>query len=159
MQPLEYPPMDSEVVDLTAENLADEQLCCISRTKNAHPGGEGKRRVLSDRLREGHVFRKLNAKGVVFIEYAPLETAWVPVLGDNYLYLYCLWASGDHKGRGYGKALMEYCLADARVQGKSGGCLLGAKKQKAWLTDQVFARRFGFEVGAATDDGYELMAL
>lgn len=38
-------------------------------------------------------------------------------------------------------------------------CLLGAKKQKAWLTDQAFARKFGFEVVDATDDGYELLAL
>ena len=61
--------MDAEFVDLTAENLADEHLCCIIRTKKARPGVEAKRRWLSDRLREGHVFRKLNAKGVVFIEY------------------------------------------------------------------------------------------
>jgi hypothetical protein len=51
-------------------------------------------------LKEGHVFRKLNAKATVFIEYAPLETAWVPVTGDNYYYLYCLWVSGDCKGKG-----------------------------------------------------------
>ena len=81
------------------------------------------------------------------------------MLGDNYLYVYCLWAYGAGKGKGYGRALMEYCLADARVQGKSGVCLLGAKKQKAWLTDQAFARKFGFEVVDATDDGYELLAL
>ena len=47
----------------------------------------------------GHVFRKLNAKGVVFIEYAPLETAWVPVIGDNYYYIYCLWVAGPYKGK------------------------------------------------------------
>lgn len=93
--------MDAEFVDLTADNLADEHLCCIIRTKKAHPGVEAKRRWLSDRLREGHVFRKLNAKGVVFIEYAPLETAWVPVIGDNYYYIYCLWVAGPYKGNGY----------------------------------------------------------
>ena len=93
--------MDAEFVDLSAENLADEHLCCIIRTKKAHPGVEAKRRWLSDRLREGHVFRKLNAKGVVFIEYAPLETAWVPVTGDNYYYIYCLWVAGPYKGNGY----------------------------------------------------------
>ena len=76
-------------------------MCCIIRTKKAHPGVEAKRRWLSDRLREGHVFRKLNAKGVVFIEYAPLETAWVPVIGDNYYYIYCLWVAGPYKGNGY----------------------------------------------------------
>ena len=151
--------MDPEFVNLTPENLADEHLSCIIRVRKPHPGVEAKRQWLADRLREGHVFRKLQVKDPVFIEYAPLETAWVPVLGDNYLYVYCLWAYGAGKGKGYGRALMEYCLADARVQGKSGVCLLGAKKQKAWLTDQAFARKFGFEVVDATDDGYELLAL
>jgi len=54
-----------------------------------------------DRLKEGHVFRKLNAKATVFIEYAPLETAWVPIVGDNYYYVYCLWVCGSYKGKGY----------------------------------------------------------
>ena len=120
---------------------------------------EAKRQWLAQRLREGHVFRKLREKATVFIEYAPLETAWVPVLGDNYLYLYCLWASGDHKGRGYGKALMEYCLADARAKGRSGVCMLGAERQKAWLSDQSFARKYGFVPVDRTDYGYELLAL
>lgn len=152
-------PLNEEFVNLTAENLADEHLCCIIRTKKPHPGVEAKRQWLSDRLKEGHVFRKLNAKTTVFIEYAPLETAWVPITGDNYYYLYCLWVSGDCKGKGYGKALMEYCLADAKENRKSGICMLGAKKQKAWLSDQTFAKKFGFEVVDTTDNGYELLAL
>ena len=53
---------------------------------------------------------------------------------------------------------MEYCLADARAKGKSGVCMLGAKKQKAWLTDQAFAKKFGFEVADTTESGYELLA-
>lgn len=149
----------TDFVNLTPENLADQHLCCIIRTTKSHPGIEAKRRWLSDRLREGHVFRKLNAKGVVFIEYAPLETAWVPVTGDNYYYIYCLWVSGPYKGKGYAKALMEYCLADAKRNGKSGVCMLGAEKQKAWLSDCSFARKFGFEVVDTTDNGYELLAL
>ena len=54
---------------------------------------------------------------------------------------------------------MEYCLADAKEKGRSGICMLGAKKQKHWLSDQAFARRFGFEVVETTDYGYELLAL
>lgn len=151
--------MEAEWIDLTPENLAEEHLCCIIRTRKPHPGVEAKRQWLAQRLREGHVFRKLREKATVFIEYVPLETAWVPVLGDNYLYLYCLWASGDHKGRGYGKALMEHCLADARAKGRSGVCMLGAEKQKAWLSDQSFARKYGFVPVDRTDYGYELLAL
>ena len=82
--------MEPQFIDLTEENLPLEHLCCIIRSRKPHPGVEAKRRWLAERLREGHVFRKLDVKAPVFIEYAPLETAWVPVEGDNYLYLYCL---------------------------------------------------------------------
>ena len=54
---------------------------------------------------------------------------------------------------------MEYCLTDAKEKGKSGVCMLGSKKRKNWLSDQSFAKKFGFEVVDATDNGYELLAL
>jgi hypothetical protein len=50
-------------------------------------------------------------------------------------------------------------LADAKKKSKSGICMLGAQKQKSWLSDQSFAKRFGFEVVDTTDNGYELLAL
>lgn len=151
--------MNTEFVNLTPENLGNEHLCCIIRSKKPHRGIDAKRQWLSDRLKEGHVFRKLNARATVFIEYAPLETAWVPVIGENYYYIYCLWVTGGNKGKGYGTSLMEYCIADAREKGKSGICMLGAKKQKHWLSDQSFAKKFGFQVVDTTGDGYELLAL
>jgi hypothetical protein len=92
--------MIDDFVNLTIENLTDEHLCCIIRSKKTHQGIEAKRQWLSDRLTEGHVFRKLNAKATVFIEYAPLETAWVPIIGDKYYYVYCLWVLGNYKGKG-----------------------------------------------------------
>ena len=151
--------MEKDFINLTAENLDNEHLCCIIRTKKLHPGIEAKRKWLSERVKEGHVFRKLNAKATVFIEYAPLETAWVPIKGDNYYYIYCLWVLGNCKGQGYGKLLLEYCLADAKKKGKSGVCMLGSKKQKAWLSDQSFVKKFGFKVVDTIDNGYELLAL
>ncbi len=149
--------MDTDFINLTPENLATEHLSCLIRTKKVHPGVEAKRKWLADRLSEGHTFRKLNTNETVFIEYAPLETAWVPVVGENYIYLYCLWVAD--KGKGYGKALMEYCLEDAKRQGKFGVCMLGAQKQKGWLSDQSFAKKYGFEVVDETPNGYELLAL
>ncbi len=151
--------MTARFVNLTSDNLATEHLCCIIRSKKSHPGIDAKRRWLSDRLNEGHVFRKLNEKATVFIEFAPLEAAWVPITGNNYYYIYCLWVSGSYKGKGYGASLMEYCLADAKQKGRSGICMLGSKKQKSWLSDQSFAKKYGFEVVDSTDTGYELLAL
>lgn len=121
--------MEAEFINITEENADTEHLCCIIRTRTAHPGVETKRRWLKDRLKEGHVFRKLNINGTVFIEYAPLETAWVPITGDNFYYIYCLWVTGAPKGHGYGKQLMEYCINDAKMRNKSGICMLGSKNK------------------------------
>ena len=62
------------LIDLTQDNLDFEQLCCIVR-KKPHSGICAKREWLRERLREGHVFRKLAGAECAFIEYAPLETA------------------------------------------------------------------------------------
>ena len=109
--------MDEQFINLSPENLSEQHLCCIIRSKKPHPGVEAKRQWLAQRLREGHVFRKLDAKATVFIEYAPLETAWVPVAGGNFLYIYCLWVLGDYKGKGYGRALMERALTELQQMG------------------------------------------
>lgn len=146
-------------INITSNNLDTEHLCCIIRSKKQHPGVEAKRQWLSQRLKEGHIFRKLDAKATVFIEYAPSETAWVPINADNYYYIYCLWVTGDGKGKGYGRSLINYCIMDAKEKGKSGICMLGAKKQKAWLSDQSFAKKFGFYCADTTESGYELLAL
>ena len=151
--------MSNQFINLTVENLMQEHLCCIIRSKKPHPGVESKRSWLNERLEEGHVFRKLDTKGAVFIEYAPPETAWVPVEGENYLYIYCLWVAGEFKGKGYGRQLMEYCLANAKAREKAGVCMLGAKTQKAWLSGQAFAEKYGFETVDTTPDGYRLLVL
>ena len=150
--------MEEDFINLTPETLASEHLCCIIRAK-PHPGVDTKRAWLAERLPEGHVFRKLNTRACAFIEYAPLETAWVPILGENYLYIYCLWVQGAPKGHGYGQQLMEYCLDDARAHEKSGVCMLGAVRQKNWLSNQDFAKKYGFTAVDRTEDGYELLAL
>jgi len=146
-------------INLTAENIGRQNLCCCLHAPRPHAGVEKKREWLKARFSEGHVFRKLDEETSVFIEYAPLETAWTPVIGENYFYLYCLWVSGEHAGRGFGRALMDYCIADAKRQGRSGICLLGAERQQTWLCDQAFARHCGFQTVDRARGGYELLAL
>lgn len=148
-----------DFVNITAENIDSEHLCCIIRSKKTHPGIESKRAWLRERLNEGHVFRKLSVSGCVFIEYAPLEKAWTPIIGENYYYIYCLWVQGAPRGHGYAAELMNHCIDDAKKHGKSGICMLGAEKQKAWLSDQSFAKKFGFKCVDTAPGGYELLAL
>lgn len=151
--------MERRYLNLTAENINSQHLCCIIRKNKSHPGVEAKRRWLSERINEGHVFRKLDVDGCVFIEYTPLEKARVPIIGDNFLYIYCLWVGPEFKGHGYGSELMEYCIDDARKNGRSGICMLGADKQKSWLSNQKFAEKYGFATVDTTADGYRLLAM
>lgn len=144
---------------MTIDNLKSEHLCCAIADKKHQRGVEVKKAWLKGRITEGHIFRKLDAKGKVFIEYAPLETAWVPVLGENFIYIYCLWVSGSFKGKGYGKELLEHCIHDARAHGKSGVCILSSKKKKPFLSDSSFMKSFGFKTVDTICDEYILMAL
>lgn len=151
--------MSNEYINITAENLAIEHLCCAIADKKHQCGVDVKKEWLKERIAEGHIFRKLNQKGKVFIEYAPLEKAWTPVVGYNYIYIYCLWVSGSFKGKGYGKELLEYCIEDAKSQNKSGVCIISSKKKKPFLSEKRFLMKYGFETVDAIGDEYELMAL
>ena len=117
-----------------------------------------KKEWLKKRITEGHVFRKLNVQGKVFVEYAPLEKAWVPIEGNGFLYIYCLWVSGKFKGHGYGKQLLEYVINDAKKKGKQGVCVISSKKKKSYLADKKFFLKYGFEVVDQIED-YELLSL
>lgn len=151
--------MSGQFINLSLENLEGEHLCCAIADKKHQCGVDAKKQWLRSRIPEGHVFRKLDEKGKVFIEYAPLETAWVPVEGDNYLYIHCLWVAGSFKGKGYGHELLSYCLDDARARGKSGVCVISTQKKTPYLSDKKFLTKYGFVVADTAPGGYELLAL
>ena len=65
-------------ITLTPENVMSEHLCCAIADKKHQTGVNDKRNWLAERIKEGHVFRKLDAQGKVFIEYAPLEKPGFP---------------------------------------------------------------------------------
>ncbi len=150
--------MSGKFINLDFYNIKDEHLCCAIADKKHQAGVTQKKRWLEDRLAEGHVFRKLDAKGKVFIEYAPLESAWVPICGDGFLFIYCLWVAGSFKGMGHGRSLLLHCIDDAKKQGKSGVCVLSSQKKKPFLSEKKFFVHYGFEV-VDTLGGYELLAL
>lgn len=64
-----------EYINLTLDNIETEHLCCAIGDKKHQLGVQNKKEWLKVRILEGHIFRKLNTQGKVFIEYAPLEIA------------------------------------------------------------------------------------
>lgn len=148
----------NEYITITLDNIDNEHLCCAIGDPKHQNGVENKKTWLKDRIKEGHIFRKLNAKGKIFIEYAPLEYAWVPLNGNNFIYIYCLWVSGSYKGKGYAKELLEYAIADAKIKGKNGICTISSKKKKPFLAENRFFEHYGFKVVDSIGD-YELLSL
>ena len=148
----------NKYINLTLDNIDEEHICCAIGDKKHQNGVDRKKEWIKSKLKDGHVFRKLDARGKTFIEYEPIETAWVPIIGKNYEYIYCLWVAGSFKGKGIGKELLEYAIKDAKDKGKSGICTLTSKKKMPFIGEKKFFEHFGFKVEDTIDD-YELLVL
>lgn len=148
----------NEYINLSLNNIADEHICCAIGDKKHQAGVEAKKEWIKNKLKDGHVFRKLNVRGKTFIEYEPVQTAWVPIEGKNYEYIYCLWVAGSFKGQGIAKELLEYAINDSKEKGMSGICTLTSKKKKPFLSEKKFFLHYGFKVIDEVGD-YELLAL
>ena len=148
----------NEYINLNEKNIEQEHICCAIGDPKHQDGVDSKKEWIKNKLKDGHVFRKLDARGKIFIEYEPLETAWVPISGDNYEYIYCLWVAGSFKGKGIGKELLEYAIEDAKKKKMSGICTIVTKKKKPFIGDKKFFEHFGFKTVDTIND-YELMVL
>lgn len=147
-----------EYITITNENIEKEHICCAIGDKKHQAGVNIKKEWIRSKLKDGHVFRKLDARGKTFIEYEPIETSWVPIEGKHYTYIYCLWVAGSYKGKGIGKELLEYAINDSKEKGMSGICTLTSKKKKPFVGEKKFFEHFGFKVVDTIND-YELLAL
>ena len=148
----------NEYINLTVDNIDNEHICCAIGDPKHQNGVDKKKEWIKSKLKDGHVFRKLNARGKTFIEYEPVETAWVPITGKNYMYIYCLWVAGSFKGKGIGKELLEYAINDAKNKNMNGICTLVSLKKKPFIGDKKFFEHYGFKVIHTIND-YELLAL
>jgi ribosomal protein S18 acetylase RimI-like enzyme len=148
----------NDFVNLTLDNIDNEHICCAIGDPKHQEGVNRKKEWIKSKLQDGHVFRKLNARGKIFIDYEPIETAWAPVIGKNYEYIYCLWVAGSFKGKGIAKDLLEYAINDAKAKNMSGLCTIVSKKKKPFLGEKAFFQHFGFKVVDTIAD-YELLAL
>lgn len=148
-----------ELKRVNLDNLEQEHICCAISEKKGETSVSSKKQWLRQRMKEGSVFLKLDERGKVFIEYLPAEAAWAPVEAPGYLYIDCFWVSGKYKGKGYGDALLEECIADGKAQGKKGLVVLSTKKKMPFLSDPGYLKYKGFIVADTCEPYYELLYL
>ncbi len=147
-----------EYIKLTKENLINEHICCaISNNNDVQVSS--KKQWLEKCFDDGLVFLKSVERGKCFIEYIPIENAWNPLIGKDYMFINCLWVSGSFKGHGYSNDLLNECIKDSKKKGKIGLCILSSAKKLPFLADPKYLKYKGFEVADEADNGIQLWYL
>jgi len=133
----------SEFIRLTKGNIPKEHICCAFSDKKCTKGYEAKKAWLESQFDTGYTFRKLDARGKVFIEYVPAEEGWMPIIAPDYMLINCFWVSGRFKGHGYAKQLLDFCEKDSA--NKNGMIVVTGGKKRPFMSDTKFFKYFGFE--------------
>ncbi|MCK5831206.1 MAG: YoaP domain-containing protein [Methylococcales bacterium] len=133
-----------EILKLTDKNIEDEHICCAISDKKCKEGYQKKKDWLKSEFKNGYTFQKINVRGKVFIEYVPIENSWLPLKGRNFMVINCFWVSGQFKGKGNGKILLQQCIKDAKNM--DGIVAISSDKKRPFMSDPKFLKYQGFEV-------------
>jgi GNAT superfamily N-acetyltransferase len=151
--------MESGFITLDTANMDREHICCAFSDKKCAEGYELKKEWLKGEFPKGYVFRRLDQRAKVFLEYGPAGTAWVPVVAPGWLVTGCFWVSGRYKGRGHGKALLDAAVEDARRQGRHGLVAIVGVPKFHFLSDPEWLLHHGFVEVDRLPTGFRLLAL
>jgi N-acetylglutamate synthase-like GNAT family acetyltransferase len=149
--------MESKFITLTKENISREHICCAISDKKCTESYEAKKEWLKNEFDKGYIFRRLNERAKVFIEYVPAEEAWMPVTAPNFIMINCFWVSGQFKGKGYGKALLQAAIDDAKAQKKDGLVTIVGTKKFHFMSDTKWFLKQGFEIIEELPYGFSLL--
>ncbi len=149
----------NDFITLDAGNIDREHICCAFSDKKCAGGYELKKQWLAGEFPRGYLFRRLDERAKVLLEYGPAENAWVPVKAPGWLVMGCFWVSGKYKGQGYGKQLLAEAVEDARRQGRHGLVAVVGVPKFHFLSDPKWLLRQGFTEVDALPTGFRLLAL
>lgn len=146
-----------KIIQLDKSNIANEHICCAFSDKKCKKSYDLKKDWLKKEFDNGYVFRRIDARAKVFIEYGPAEKGWTPVDAPNYLLINCFWVSGQYKGQGYAKELLKLALEDARNQGKDGLVTVVGTSKFHFMSDTKWLLKQGFETCEKLSSGFSLL--
>ncbi len=147
-----------QLIDLNTENISTEHICCAISDTKCSASYQAKKDWLTKEFNNGYVFRRIDERAKVFIEYGPAENAWIPITAINYLNINCFWVSGKYKKNGYGKKLLETAIEDAKNQGKDGLVTVVGTKKFHFMSDTKWFLKQGFEEVERISSGFSLLA-
>lgn len=144
---------------LTPETLPDHHICCAISDKKCADGYAAKKDWLAREYEMGYRFKRLDARGKVFIEYGPGEHAWMPVMALDWMVMGCFWVSGQFKQKGHAKDLLAQAMNDAKSRGLAGLVSVVGTKKMHFQSDGKWLLRQGFTEVDRLDSGFSLLAL
>ncbi len=148
-----------QFIDLSTENITNEHICCAFSDKKCSESYQAKKNWLNKEFDNGYVFRRIDERAKVFIEYGPAENAWLPIIAPNYLNINCFWVSGKYKNNGYGKALLNSAIEDANIQGKDGLVTVVGSKKLHFMSDTKWLLKQGFKEIETITGGFSLLEM
>lgn len=149
--------MENNFINLTKENIEKEHICCAFSDKKCAASYQLKKDWLKQEFDNGYTFRRLDERAKVFIEYGPAEKAWAPVNAPNYLLINCFWVSGQYKGKGYAKALLQDAINNAVAQKRDGLVTIVGTKKFHFMGDTKWFLRQGFVECQKLPSGFSLL--
>ena len=145
------------IITLDKLNIDKEHICCAISDKKCMEGYELKKDLLRKEFDNGYVFRRIDARAKVFIEYGPAEKGWIPIDAPDYLLINCFWVSGQYKGQGYAKELLRLATEDAKNQGKEGLVTVVGTTKYHFMSDTKWLLKQGFETCERIASGFSLL--
>ena len=152
---------DYKIIDLTPDNIADYGVCGYKDAKK-HPELQKKIDWFSRYYPKGLRIKVISSekgeyKGM--LEYIPGEYAHRPVEARGYLFIHCIFMGfrKEDKGKGYGSALIEACINEAKEAGMDGVAVVTRKG--SFMADDDIYIKLGFEVVDKAAPDFHLCAL
>jgi len=150
---------DYQIIDLTPANIADYGVCGYKDT-NKHPELQRKIDWFKEYYPKGlRIKIILSEKGGYqgMLEYIPGEYAHRPVEARGYMFIHCIFVGFKkaYKDKGYGTALIEACIKEARNVNMKGVAVV-TRKGSFMVHDEIFIK-LGFEIADEVEPDFHLL--
>ena len=152
---------DTQIIDLTPENIADYGVCGFKDVKK-HTELRNKIEWFNEYYSKGLKIKVLFSKKGGYqgmLEYLPGRFAHRPVNADGYMFIHCIFVGfkNEFKGKGYASSLIDECINDARKE-KMLGVAVVTRKGAFMAHDEIFLKK-GFEIVDSAKPDFNLLAI
>lgn len=150
---------DTEIIDLTPENIADYGVCGYKDLKKH-----------AELIRKINWFKEYYGKGlrikVLFskksgyqgmLEYIPGRYAHRPVDADGYMFIHCVFVGfkNEFKGKGHASSLIDTCIDEAK-KSRMKGVAVVTRKGPFMAKRDIFVKK-GFVPADTAEPDFELL--